>query len=60
MGNAVFKLTAANFNLWMATAADTVILEVEQLVEVGEIDPDDVQLPGFFVDYIVVKEGAMF
>lgn len=60
MGNAVFKLTAANFNPWMATAADTVILEVEQLVEVGEIDPDDVQLPGFFVDYIVVKEGAMF
>jgi len=34
--------------------------EAVQLVEVGEIDPDDVQLPGFFVDYIVVKEGAMF
>ena len=43
----------------MAMAADTVILEVEKLVEVGEIEPDSVQLPGIFVDHIVVKEGAM-
>lgn len=60
MGNAVFKLTAGNFNPAMATAADTVILEVEKLVEVGEIEPDAVQLPGIFVDYVVVEEGAMF
>lgn len=60
MGNAIFKLTAGNFNPSMATAADTVILEVEKLVEVGEIEPDAVHLPGIFVDYIVVEEGAMF
>lgn len=58
-GNAVFKLTAQNFNTVMAMAADTVILEVEKLVEVGEIEPDSVQLPGIFVDHIVVEEGAM-
>lgn len=60
MGNAVFKLTAGNFNPAMATAADTVILEIEKLVEVGDIEPDAVHLPGIFVDYIVVEEGAMF
>ena len=59
-GNAVFKLTANNFNTCMATAGKTVILEVEKLVEPGEIQPDAVQLPGVFVDYIVVEEGAMF
>lgn len=59
-GNAIFKLTAENFNLCMAMAADTVILEVEKLVEVGEIEPEEVQLPGIFVDYVVVEEGAMF
>ena len=60
MGNAVFKLTANNFNTCMAMAADYVILEVEKLVETGEIEPDQVQLPGVFVDAVVVKEGAMF
>jgi 3-oxoacid CoA-transferase subunit A len=59
-GNAVFKLTANNFNTCMATAGKIVILEVEKLVEPGEIQPDAVQLPGVFVDYIVVEEGAMF
>lgn len=58
-GNAVFKLTAQNFNTVMAMAADIVILEVEKLVEVGEIEPDSVQLPGIFVDQVVVEEGVM-
>ena len=60
MGNAVFKLTAGNFNMSMATAADTVILEVEKLVPVGDIEPDAVHLPGIFVDYVVLAEGAMY
>jgi len=60
MGNAVFKLTANNFNQCMAMASKTVILEVEKLVEPGEIEPDCVHLPGIFVDYIVVEGGAMF
>ena len=59
-GNAVFKYTAANFNTTMATAADLVIMEVEKIVELGEIEPDQVQLPGIFVDYIVLAEGAVF
>lgn len=60
MGNAVFKLTAGNFNKSMAMAADTVILEVEKIVQVGDLEPDAVHLPGIFVDYIVVEEGAMY
>ena len=60
LGNAVFRYTANNFNTCMATAGKTVILEVEKLVEPGEIPPDAVQLPGVFVDFIVVREGVMF
>ena len=56
MGNAVFKLTAGNFNKSMAMAADTVILEVEKIVQVGDLEPDAVHLPGIFVDYIVVRK----
>lgn len=59
-GNAVFKLTASNFNPVMAMAAKTVLLEVEQLVEPGKIEPDAVQLPGIFVDYIIVEEQPTF
>lgn len=59
-GNAVFKLTANNFNTCMAMAGRKTILEVEQIVEPGEIEPDAVHLPGVFVDYVVVEEGGMF
>lgn len=48
-GNAIFKYTAANFNTVMATAADLVILEVEKLVEVGEIEPDQVHFQEFLL-----------
>ena len=60
MGNAVFKYTASNFNPVMATAAKVVILEVEEVVEIGQLEPDHVQLSGIFVDYIVEKKEAMF
>ncbi|MDI3535078.1 MAG: acetate CoA/acetoacetate CoA-transferase alpha subunit [Thermosediminibacterales bacterium] len=52
-GNLVYNKSARNFNPLMATAADLVIAEVEELVEVGEIDPDEVMTPGIFVDMIV-------
>jgi 3-oxoacid CoA-transferase subunit A len=52
-GNARFHRTARNFSPLMAMAATTTVLEVDQLVELGEIDPDDVHLPGLFVDRIV-------
>ena len=48
-----------NFNDTMATAADVTILEVEELVQPGEIGPDEVQLPGIFVNYIVEGKGAV-
>jgi len=57
-GNLVFRRAARNFNPVMALAADTVIAEVGQLVEVGEIDPDEVMVPGIVVDYIVTGEGG--
>lgn len=55
-GNLVYRGTARNFNPLMAMAAETVIVEVEELVEVGEIGPDEVMTPGIFVDYIVKGE----
>jgi len=51
-GNLVYRKTARNFNPIMATAADYVIAEVEQLVEVGDLPPDQVHTPGIFVDAI--------
>ncbi len=53
-GNVFFKGTTKNFQTVMATAADTVIVEAEKVVEVGELDPDYVMTPYIFVDYIVV------
>jgi 3-oxoacid CoA-transferase subunit A len=54
-GNLVFRRTARNFNPACAMAGKTTVVEVEQLVEVGEIDPDDVHLPGIYVQRIVVN-----
>jgi len=51
-GNLWFKETARNFSPLMAMAAKTTIVEVEHLVEVGEIPPEDIHLPGIFVQRI--------
>jgi 3-oxoacid CoA-transferase subunit A len=51
-GNLFFKETARNFSPLMAMAANNTIVEVEELVEVGEINPHDVHLPGIFVQKI--------
>jgi acetate CoA/acetoacetate CoA-transferase alpha subunit len=53
-GNIVYRGATRNFSPLMALAADLVIVEAENLVEVGEISPDDVETPGMLVDYIVV------
>jgi acetate CoA/acetoacetate CoA-transferase alpha subunit len=53
-GNLVFSLTAKNFNPLMVMAGDVVIVEVEEVVPVGAIPPDEVHIPGVLVDYIVV------
>lgn len=52
-GNVYYDKAARNFNPIMATAAELVIVEAEELVEAGEIDPNDVMTPGIFVDVIV-------
>ncbi|HEC2154566.1 CoA transferase subunit A [Staphylococcus delphini] len=51
-GNLIFNQTARNFNPLCAVAAKTTIVEVEEIVPVGEIDPDHVHLPGVYIDYI--------
>ncbi len=52
-GNLVYELSAINFNPLMAMAADTVAVEAEEIVEVGELDPNFVHTPHIFVDMIV-------
>lgn len=56
-GNLVYRKTARNFNPVMATAADYVIAEVEHLVDIGEIPPDQVHTPGIFVNAIFQGQG---
>jgi 3-oxoacid CoA-transferase len=52
-GNLVFHKTARNFNPMIATCGKVTVAEVEELVEVGELDPDQVHLPGIYVDRII-------
>ena len=54
-GNLRFNLTARNFNPAAATAGKVCIVEVEKIVEVGEIAPDDIHLPGIYVHRIVLN-----
>ncbi|HEX3683535.1 MAG TPA: CoA transferase subunit A [Bryobacteraceae bacterium] len=56
LGNLVYRKTARNFNPMMATAARIAIAEVEQLVEPGEIEPDQVMTPGIYVKRILQGE----
>ena len=51
-GNLVYRKTARNYNAVMATAADYTVAEVEELVELGELNPDCIHTPGIFVDAI--------
>jgi 3-oxoacid CoA-transferase subunit A len=51
-GNLVFRKTARNYNAIMATAANYCIAEVEEIVELGQLNPDCIHTPGIFVDAI--------
>ncbi|WP_369031964.1 CoA transferase subunit A [Streptomyces adonidis] len=57
-GNLVFRKSAANFNPPAATAGRITVAEVEQLVEPGELSPDEVHLPGVFVQRVVELTAA--
>ena len=53
MGNVVYRGTSRNFNGVMATAADVTIMEVDEVVEAGELDSHDIHTPGLFVNRVV-------
>jgi 3-oxoadipate CoA-transferase alpha subunit len=53
MGNLVYRKTARNFGPVMATAATTVIAQVSEVVEIGELDPETVVTPSIYVDRVV-------
>jgi 3-oxoacid CoA-transferase subunit A len=57
-GNLIYRKTARNFNPNMATAARVTVAEVEELVEIGTLDPDNIHTPGIFVQRIV--QGAHY
>ncbi|MCF0211967.1 MAG: CoA transferase subunit A [Bacteroidales bacterium] len=54
-GNLVYKGTSQNFCPLMATAADVVIVEPQEIVKTGDIAPENVKTPGIFVDFIIKK-----
>ncbi len=54
-GNLIYRGATRNFNVPMATAADIVIAEVSEIVDIGRMDPDVVVTPGIFVDYLVQR-----
>ena len=57
-GNLRFRLSARNFNPLAATAGRRTFAEVQHLVEVDELHPDDIHLPGVFVDDVVLASAA--
>lgn len=57
-GNLIYRKTARNFNPMMATAGKVTIVEVEELVEVGDLEHDCIHTPGIYIDRIVVSKGT--
>ncbi|GLQ16997.1 CoA transferase subunit A [Maritalea porphyrae] len=55
-GNAIFRKTARNFNLPAATCGKICVMEVEEIVPVGSLDPDNIHLPGIYVHRVVQGE----
>ncbi|MFE3974538.1 MULTISPECIES: CoA transferase subunit A [unclassified Peribacillus] len=64
LGNLIYHTTARNFNPMVATAGKVVIAEVDEIVEVGELDPEYIVTPHAYVDYIIeskfVKKGGTY
>lgn len=56
-GNLIYRKTARNFNPMMATAADFTVAEVEEIVEIGELDADNIHTPGIFVNKVFVGQN---
>lgn len=64
LGNLTYHTTAQNFNPMMATAASVVIAEVDDIVEIGQLDPETIITPHIYVDYVIKtnykKEGDLY
>lgn len=60
MGNLIYRGTNRNFNPAMAAAADIVIAEVDSVVDVGELSPDEIVTPGILISMLVVKGGSYY
>ena len=56
-GNLIYRKTARNFNPMVATCGEVTIAEVEEIVEIGDLDPDAIHTPGIFVDRLVVTDS---
>ena len=56
-GNLVYRKTARNFNPMVASCGKVTVAEVEEMVELGALDPDGIHTPGIFVDRIVVTQS---
>ncbi|MBE3570238.1 MAG: CoA transferase subunit A [Bacillales bacterium] len=56
MGNLIYNKTARNFNPMMAAAGKVTIAEVEELYEIGQLDPDQIHTPGIYVQHLVVGQ----
>jgi 3-oxoacid CoA-transferase subunit A len=54
-GNVVYRKTARNFNPVMAAAGRVTVVEVEEIVEAGQIDPDQVHTPSIYVDRVILS-----
>ncbi len=52
-GNLIYRMTARNFNPMIATSGKVTVAEVEEIVETGDLDPDEIHTPGIFIDRIV-------
>ncbi|MGM8365562.1 CoA transferase subunit A [Virgibacillus sp. W0181] len=58
LGNLIYSKSARNFNPAMATAGKTVFAEVDEIVEVGELNPEEIITPHLYIDYLIVNGGS--
>ncbi|HSB67967.1 MAG TPA: CoA transferase subunit A [Candidatus Methylomirabilis sp.] len=59
LGNLIYYKTARNFNPMMATAAEVVLAEVDEVVDVGQLDPETIATPHLYVDYLVLAKERL-
>ena len=58
LGNLTYQLSARNFNPLIALAADITLVEPDEMVEIGELQPDQIVTPGAVIDHIVIPQES--